>query len=189
MGNRCLRRDFYGHNPVPGLSSVRGRFRWASELVSGKAWLLAWGVWTGLMLGRRRSRSDRLCAEAHALDKSACPCSPGGFTGERVAASLLLQRAGSEIDRDFGNIPAARLRALCLRHVVEQVCTDTMLRFGRAFGPRPLAFDSAISRLYHDLSLYIRQSHAESDLEELGRLSLATSEGCRPTNAKTEQPG
>ena len=96
---------------------------------------------------------------------------------------------GQEIDRDFGNIPAARLRALCLRHLVEQICTDTMLRFGRAFGPRPLAFDAAISRLYHDLSLYIRQSHAESDLEELGRLSLATSEGCRPTNAKTEQPG
>jgi hypothetical protein len=48
-----------------------------------------------------------------------------------------------------------------------------MLRFGRAFGPRPLVFDARIARKCHELSLYIRQSHAESDLEELRRKSLA----------------
>jgi alkylation response protein AidB-like acyl-CoA dehydrogenase len=85
----------------------------------------------------------------------------------------LLRAAGAEIDKDSENIQAARVRALCLRHLVEQSCTDTMLRFGRAFGPRPLAFDARIARRYHELTLYIRQSHAESDLEELGRQSLA----------------
>ena len=59
-----------------------------------------------------------------------------------------------------------------------------MLRFGRAFGPRPLAFDAEISRLYHELSLYIRQSHAESDLEDLGRLSVARLE---PAGEETER--
>jgi alkylation response protein AidB-like acyl-CoA dehydrogenase len=85
----------------------------------------------------------------------------------------LLQAAGQEIDNDFENIQGARVRALCLRHLVEQSCTDTMLRFGRAFGPRPLAFDARIARRCHELSLYIRQSHAECDLEELGRKSMA----------------
>ena len=83
----------------------------------------------------------------------------------------LLQAAGQEIDNDFENVQAAIVRALSLRHLVEQSCTDTMLRFGRAFGPRPLAFDAGIARRCHELSLYIRQSHAESDLEELGRKS------------------
>lgn len=84
----------------------------------------------------------------------------------------LLQAAGQEIDSDFENVQAARVRALSLRHLIEQSCTDTMLRFGRAFGPRPLAFDAAVAQRCHELTLYIRQSHAESDLEELGRESL-----------------
>lgn len=86
----------------------------------------------------------------------------------------LLRVAGQEIDRDFENVQAARTRSLSLRHLVEQSCTDTMFRFGRIFGPRPLAFDAGIARRCHELSLYIRQSHAESDLEELGRQSLAS---------------
>jgi hypothetical protein len=47
------------------------------------------------------------------------------------------------------------------------------VRFGRAYGPRPLPFEARIARLFHELSLYIRQSHAESDLEDLGRECLA----------------
>ena len=85
----------------------------------------------------------------------------------------LLQAAGQEIDNDFENVQAATVRALSLRHLVEQSCTDTMLRFGRAFGPRPSGVRRRIARRCHELNLYIRQSHAESDLEELGRKSLA----------------
>jgi hypothetical protein len=55
---------------------------------------------------------------------------------------------------------------------VEQSCTEILVRFGRAFGPRPLAFEAAIARHCPELTLYIRQSHAESDLEDLGRESL-----------------
>jgi hypothetical protein len=88
----------------------------------------------------------------------------------------ILQTAGAQIDTDFENAQAARIRALSLRHLVEQSCTDTMLRFGRALGPRPLAFDARIARRLQELSLYIRQSHAESDLEELGRKSLICGE-------------
>jgi alkylation response protein AidB-like acyl-CoA dehydrogenase len=98
----------------------------------------------------------------------------GAMEAYRWQLRALVQIAGHQIDDDFENVQAARLRALSLRHLVEQSCTDTMLRFGRAFGPRPLAFDARIARRCHELSLYIRQSHAESDLEELGRKSLAS---------------
>jgi alkylation response protein AidB-like acyl-CoA dehydrogenase len=84
----------------------------------------------------------------------------------------LLRAAGQEIDDDPANVSAARIRALSLRRLVEQACIDTLLRFGRAFGPRPLAFDALIARRCHELNLYIRRSHAESDLEELGRQTL-----------------
>jgi hypothetical protein len=96
----------------------------------------------------------------------------GALAANAWQLDVLLRCAGEEIDLAPENSQTARTRALCLRHLVEQACTDTMLRFGRVFGPRPLAFDAEISRLNQELSLYIRQSHAEVDLEDLGRLSV-----------------
>jgi alkylation response protein AidB-like acyl-CoA dehydrogenase len=108
-------------------------------------------------------------ARAHAREtNSHAMAHLGAMEATRWQLQALLQVAGQEIDNDFGNVQAARVRALSLRHLVEQSCTDTMLRFGRAFGPRPLAFDAGIARTCHDLNLYIRQSHAECDLEDLG---------------------
>jgi hypothetical protein len=97
----------------------------------------------------------------------------GALVANGWQMGALLQAAAQEIDQDPKDLHAAIVRALALRHLVEQSCTDTMLRFGRALGPRPLAFDPEIARRCHELSLYIRQSHAESDLEELGRKFLA----------------
>jgi alkylation response protein AidB-like acyl-CoA dehydrogenase len=97
----------------------------------------------------------------------------GALVANGWQMGALLQAAAQEIDQDSKDVHAAIVRALALRHLVEQSCTDTMLRFGRALGPRPLAFDAEIARRCHELSLYIRQSHAESDLEELGRKFLA----------------
>jgi alkylation response protein AidB-like acyl-CoA dehydrogenase len=83
--------------------------------------------------------------------------------------SCLIQ-AGHNIDGNEDNTTAtARILALTLRHLVEQACTDILRRFARAYGPRPLISDEKISRLYHELDLYLRQSHAERDLEALGR--------------------
>lgn len=96
----------------------------------------------------------------------------GALAANAWQLEVLLRCAGEEIDLAPEDFQTARTRALSLRHLVEQTCTDTMLRFGRAFGPRPLAFDAEISRLHQELTLYIRQSHAESVLEDLGRFSV-----------------
>jgi len=44
-------------------------------------------------------------------------------------------------------------------------------RFGRATGPQLLAFDPDTVRRYSELTLYIRQCHAERDLESLANAS------------------
>lgn len=88
------------------------------------------------------------------------------------ATECYLQAAAAEFDRD----PAknAMVRALEVRHLVEQACTDTLRRFARCMGPAPLAKSADISRRYAELDLFLRQSHAERDLEALGR-ALRTS--------------
>jgi hypothetical protein len=78
-------------------------------------------------------------------------------------------RAGLEIDADPTNVNEAEIRTLPLRHLIEQLCTDVLRRIPRAFGPFPLAMDEAISLRYQELDLYLRQSHAERDLERLGK--------------------
>jgi hypothetical protein len=80
-----------------------------------------------------------------------------------------LDRAGQEIDSDPTNIYAAEIRALSLRHLVKQTCTDILRRIPRAFGPFPLAMDEDLLIRYQELDLYLRHSHAERDLEQLGK--------------------
>ncbi len=85
------------------------------------------------------------------------------------ALGSYLDLAGREIDGDPGSVVQARIRALTVRHLVEQACTDILRRLPRAYGPYPLAIDEEVSRRYQELDLYLRQSHAERDLESLGR--------------------
>ena len=83
----------------------------------------------------------------------------------------ILRTAGKEIDATWNDVDAAQMRALSVRHVVEQGCTDVMRRLARAYGPHPMAMDESIGRRLQELDLYVRQSHGERDLEALGSLS------------------
>jgi hypothetical protein len=80
----------------------------------------------------------------------------------------LLNQAGAEIDRSPCDATAAHIRALQLRHLIEQLGTEILRRFSRAYGPYPLSMDEETSRRYQEATLYMRQSHAERDLECLG---------------------
>jgi alkylation response protein AidB-like acyl-CoA dehydrogenase len=85
------------------------------------------------------------------------------------AMQALLHSAGQEIDQDPLSVFKARVRARVLRHLVEISSTDILRRLARAYGPHPLAMDENMSRRYQELDLYLRQCHAERDLEALGR--------------------
>jgi alkylation response protein AidB-like acyl-CoA dehydrogenase len=89
------------------------------------------------------------------------------------ALQAALRMAGDEIDAAWGDVADAQMRALSLRHVVEQGCTDSLRRLARAYGPYPLAMNEEIGRRYQEVDLYVRQSHGERDLEALGNLSRA----------------
>ena len=82
----------------------------------------------------------------------------------------MLRQAGDEIDSAPFDTKAAQIRALQLRHLIEQMGAEVLQRFSRAYGPFPLSMDEESARRYQEAGLYMRQSHAERDLECLGRL-------------------
>jgi hypothetical protein len=47
------------------------------------------------------------------------------------------------------------------------------MRTDRALGPGPLCLDEQHARAVADLTVYVRQSHAERDLAALGSLAAA----------------
>jgi alkylation response protein AidB-like acyl-CoA dehydrogenase len=82
-----------------------------------------------------------------------------------------LARAADEIDVDPGDQRGgAALRALRVRALTEAAASDVLARTGRALGAGPLSHDEAHSRAVADLTVYLRQHHAERDLARLGEL-------------------
>lgn len=65
-------------------------------------------------------------------------------------------------------LPVRRVRA----HV-EHACEQVLQHVGRAMGATPFCRDARFARLAADLPVFLRQSHAERDLAELGRLVAA----------------
>jgi hypothetical protein len=82
----------------------------------------------------------------------------------------LLKQAGDEIDAAPFDSKATQIRALQVRHLIEQMGTEILQRFSRAYGPYPLTMNAETSRRYQEAGIYMRQSHAERDLEALGCL-------------------
>ena len=79
---------------------------------------------------------------------------------------------GGRRDRRGPRRPAGRAwaRALRVRALAEAVATDVLGRVGRALGAGPLGHDEAHARAVADLTVYLRQHHAERDLAALGEL-------------------
>jgi hypothetical protein len=88
-----------------------------------------------------------------------------------TSAQAALDRAADGIDADpydlDGTGPA---RALRVRAQVEAAAAEVMTRVGRALGAGPLGHDEAHARRVADLTVYLRQHHAERDLAQLGTL-------------------
>jgi hypothetical protein len=125
----------------------------------GPASCWAGGAMRLLDYAQTHTRQDNPHAMAHL----------GAIAAAAWGLESVLDAAGHEIDADPDDPASACTRALKLRYLVEAACTEMLVRFGRAYGPRPLAFDELMSRHCQELTLYIRQSHAECDLETLGR--------------------
>ncbi|OUC80860.1 acyl-CoA dehydrogenase family protein [Gordonia lacunae] len=93
----------------------------------------------------------------------------GAVDAQLAAGWAHLQAAAREIDAD--PTASSKRLAFAVRWSVEQVATAVIDRVGRALGPGPLAADPDHARAVADLTVYIRQSHAERDLAVLGGLT------------------
>ncbi len=90
------------------------------------------------------------------------------------AAAAALEGTEAALSAAAGAIDAApsadhRPRAFRVRHLAERTVSEVLERSGRATGAVPLCLDREHARRVADLGVYVRQQHAERDLERIGR--------------------
>ena len=109
-------------------------------------------------------RHDGSVPDAHALAHL------GAVDASLAAAEAMLVSAACYVDAeprgDRGELIARRVRA-----VVERAVDEAIVRTGRALGPGPLVLDARHAQRVADLTIYVRQSHAERDLAALGKVA------------------
>lgn len=119
--------------------------------------------WAGGAMGLVDSVRQRVPDNGHARAHL------GAMVSSVCSMNAMLRWGADQIDADPDNTSGNMFpTALLVRHHIERACTDIMDRFGRTLGPRPFAFETGNARRIAELTLYIRQCHAERDLEELG---------------------
>ncbi|CAM4347440.1 acyl-CoA dehydrogenase family protein [Mycobacterium senriense] len=137
------------------------------------------GFWHGAIgvaacwLGGARRVADPLyrCAASQSADAYSL-AHLGAVDAALAASDAILAVAASQVDDDpFDRSGRAQLLARRVRTVVEHAVDEAITRTGRALGPGPLCQDGRHAQRVADLSIYIRQSLAERDLAELGRLA------------------
>ena len=153
--------DFADVPAVPvgddGWYLTRPGFSWGGIQVAACWWGGAVGVARQLRRAAERKEPDQiLLAQLGAVDLAL------------LGAGSALADAAAAIDRgeaagDAGGLLAARARGLVARTVDE-----VLGRVGHALGPAPLALDARHARRVADLTLYVRQHHAERDDAALG---------------------
>ncbi|GAB3599870.1 hypothetical protein GCM10027446_32270 [Angustibacter peucedani] len=68
---------------------------------------------------------------------------------------------------------AGALLANQVRSTVAATAEQVLQRVGHALGPAPLALDDVHARRVADLTVYLRQHHAERDVAAIGRAVAA----------------
>ncbi|MGF6593816.1 acyl-CoA dehydrogenase [Pseudomonas sp. 2835] len=111
----------------------------------------------------------RSCEEPHAQAHL------GAVDAALAGARASLHETAAWIDGHPGS--DAELNVRRLRAQVESAALCVLDHVGRALGATPFCRDSHFARLSADLPVFLRQSHAERDLAELGRQLSATPEG------------
>ena len=139
------------------------------------------GFWHGAAgvsacwLGGARAVASPLYARAAEENVDAHTLAHLGVVDAALAAGqATLMHAAADIDADPANRKgAAELVARRTRAVIESAVDEAIGRTARALGPAPLCQDARHAQRVADLTIYVRQSHAERDLERLGRLAGA----------------
>lgn len=123
-------------------------------------------VWFGGALGiaRMTHESTGHTSDPHRLAHL------GAIDAALAAAAAVLRETAATIDLHPKRI--ARREALRTRLFVEHAAEDVMHHAVRAVGAGPLCRNPSFARAMADLPVFLRQSHAERDMAQLGELAL-----------------
>ncbi len=142
---------------APGAYVERPGFWWGAIGIAAVWFGGAQGVAKTLEAARER-------LDAHGLAHL------GAVRAELESLDLVFEAAARAADVDeLGTRQVERL-ALVVRQRTSDVVDSVIARVGRALGPAPLAFDESHAARVDDLQVFVRQHHAERDLERLGSL-------------------
>lgn len=123
--------------------------------------------WYGGAVGVARALAD--AATSRELDPTAL-AHLGRVDVLLSACSTLLDAEAAAVDADpLDASGTAGPRAQRLRAFVADAAGEVLDRVGRALGAGPLCHDAEHARRVADLTVYVRQHHAERDLEVIGR--------------------
>ena len=146
----------------PGWYLQRPGFAWGGIGVAAVWFGGAAAVAGRLLEAARRREPDQIALTAI-----------GRVDLELHAALLALRDAARAIDAGDAAGGAGAVLALRVRSIVAAAVDSVLMTVGHALGPAPLAHDAEHARRVADLTLYVRQHHAERDLAALGRHLLA----------------
>jgi alkylation response protein AidB-like acyl-CoA dehydrogenase len=108
------------------------------------------------------------------------------------AARTALREAARAVDGANASGPQGTMLALRVRSVVAAAAEDVLSHAGHALGPAPLSMDDAHARRAADLTLYVRQHHAERDVAAIGEALVGDDEqqvGGHSATGLSSQPG
>lgn len=146
----------------PGWYLERPGFAWGGVAVAA-----AWFGAAAALAGALKAAAARRTPDQIALMHLGC------CDAALHSALLTLREAARAMDDPQTTSSEAALLASRTRACVAEVAERVITSVGHALGPGPLAFDEPHLRRVADLTLYLRQHHAERDLARLGSLVVA----------------
>lgn len=179
-----------GVSPVPGTWVSRGlldvpsgglRLEGVPAVPVGEdEWYLtrpgfAWGgiavaaVWFG---AAQALRATLVAAASRREPDQIARMHVGHLDAVLFAAETSLRHAADVIDAGGADGTAGAVLAARVRAVVATAAETCLSVLGHALGPAPLTADEEHARRVADLTVYVRQHHAERDLAALGSLVL-----------------
>ena len=138
----------------------------------------AWGgiavaaVWFG---AAQALRARLVAATTHRDPDQIALLHVGHLDSLLFGAETSLRRAADVIDAGRAAGTAGAVLAARVRAVVAAAAETCLSVVGHALGPAPLTADEEHARRVADLTVYVRQHHAERDLAALGSLVLESS--------------
>ncbi|WP_345781872.1 acyl-CoA dehydrogenase family protein [Stenotrophomonas sp. HITSZ_GD] len=167
------------------IETARVEFNGTTARVVGRPgeYIARAGFWHGgagiaaCWFGATRAIAERLRADRRASSDPHAAAHLGAIDVRLSALAAVLRETAALID-EAPTLPHQR-EVMQLRGLAEDVAQDVIARCGRALGAGPLCAEGDHAQRCADLLTFLRQHHAERDLEGLGKLAAQEEDAWR----------